>query len=73
MTGRQTSPVVAELVCDRDGTTVGGYGQTPESLRSTLAEVGWASDVQTTETVRPYRDLCPGCCELVEVDGVMVL
>ena len=73
MSGKQVTEIVAELVCDRDGTTVGGYDQTPDSLRDTMANLGWASDVQTTECQRPYGDLCPGCCEQVEVDGVMVL
>lgn len=73
MSGQQVTEVVAELVCDRDGTTVGGYDQTPDSLRATLADAGWAFDVQTTECARPYGDLCPGCCEEVTITEGLVL
>lgn len=67
MTGSQPLPTIAELTCDRDGTVASGYDTTPEGLRETLSTAGWASEVATTETVRPYEDVCPQCCEYLEI------
>lgn len=59
MTGHQPTEFVAELACGRCPNMAAGYAQTIDSLRETLTD--WAS------CVAGFDDLCPDCCEVVEM------